>query len=153
MNNSLSIKEKLYQACEDNIAQRIEMIQKRLDSIKESRTNETKSSVGDKHETGRAMMQLEEEKASYQLSNALESKRVLTGIDSSNTSNSARKGSLIITNQAKYYIAIGIGKVVIDNIIYYCISQDAPIAARLIGKSVGEETEFNGRKITLKEIY
>ncbi|MEZ4886014.1 MAG: hypothetical protein R3E32_14865 [Chitinophagales bacterium] len=153
MNSPQSIKEKLYQACETHITERISHISNRLESIKESIRNETKSSVGDKHETGRVMMQLEAENTKAQFASALQTKSVLASIDGSITSTTVQKGSLVITNQAKYYIAIGIGKVLIDNTIYYCISQDAPIAVRLLGKSVGDEIEFTGRKITLKEIY
>ncbi len=149
----MSIKEQLYQACENKLQERISTIQNRLAAIQESRSNETKSSVGDKHETGRAMMQLEEEKANYQLAQVLESKHALANVNPSLTSNTARKGSLILTNKAKYYIVIGVGKVIIGESVYFCISTDAPIAKALMGKMQGEEVVFNGRKMVLEEIY
>lgn len=153
MNNSSLIKEKLYKACEVKITQRIDNIQQRLESIKESIKNETKSSVGDKHETGRVMMQLEAENTKAQFASALQTKKFLSSIDYSTTFHTAQKGSLVVTNQTNYYIAIGIGKVVLENKVYYCISQDSPIAKKLRGKKAGDAIDFNGRKITLKEIY
>ena len=149
MNN---LKQQLYQACENNILQKMEMIQKRLSSIQESRSNETKSSVGDKHETGRAMMQLEEERANYQLAQVLESKRALASVDVSKNSTSVQKGSLILTDKANYFIAIGVGKVIIEGKSYFCISPQAPIAKVLMGKIEGDELVFNGRKMILEEI-
>jgi len=153
MNHSSSIKEKLYKACEASITQRIDNISQRLESIKESINNETKSSVGDKHETGRVMMQLEAENTKVQFASALQTKKFLSSIDYTSAFHTAQKGSLVITNQANYYLAIGIGKVVLENTIYYCISQDSPIAKKLRRKKVGEEIDLNGRKIILKEIY
>ena len=153
MNNSTSIKEKLYQACNDNIDQRIKRLDERLESIKESIRNETKSSVGDKHETGRVMMQLEAENTKAQFASALEVKRGLASIDASTTFHTAQKGSLVITDRAKYYIAIGVGKVVIEGIVYYCISPQAPIAKALKGKQEGDEVSFNGRRMFLKEVH
>ncbi len=149
---SHSTKEKLYQACQTYITHRIDNIQQRLDSIKESLKEETKSSVGDKHETGRAMMQLEVEKTQVQLSNALQTKSALYGIDLEASSPTVQKGSLILTNLANYYIAIGVGKVVVDDTVYYCVSQNSPIAKILIGKKAGEEINFNGKKIVLKQV-
>ena len=67
MINGLKIKENLYLQCVDFVENRFQTIQKTIDEIQESLTSETKSSAGDKHETGRAMLQLEREKAGNQL--------------------------------------------------------------------------------------
>lgn len=152
-NNLSSTKEKLFKACSDKINERVDNISQRLDSIKESIYNETKSSVGDKHETGRVMMQLEAENTKAQFASALQTKRLLSHIDYITTFLTAQKGSLVITNLASYFIAIGIGKVLIEGQVYYCISTDSPIAKRLVGKKVGDEIDFNGRKIVLEGVY
>jgi len=99
------------------------------------------------------MMQLEAENTKAQFVSALQTKRILSNIDSQTTFSTTQKGSLIITDLASYYIAIGVGKVVIEGKVYYCISPDSPIAKRLMGKKVGDQIEFNGKRITLKEIY
>ena len=76
MKDSVEIKRELYHKCTEYIDQRIESIQKKLDDVAESRSNETKSSAGDKHETGRTMMQLEEQiRGAVQLYAALEVKQ------------------------------------------------------------------------------
>lgn len=149
----MNLKEQLYKACENKLQERWTTIQNRLAAIQESRSNETKSSVGDKHETGRAMMQLEEEKANYQLAQVLEAKHALAHVNPSISSNTIRKGSLILTDKVNYYIAIGVGKIVIGGKVYFCISPDAPIAKVLLGKTQGEAVVFNGRKIILEEVY
>jgi len=58
MKTNFQIKEALYKACEEDTEKRINVIERNLKSIEESRNNETKSSAGDKYETGRAMLQI-----------------------------------------------------------------------------------------------
>jgi len=60
----MTIKNQLYKICVENINKRILTIEKRLNAMVEARNSETKCVVGDKHETGRTMMHLEEEKTS-----------------------------------------------------------------------------------------
>ncbi len=48
----------------NQLNKRISTIERRLNAMAEARNSETKCVVGDKHETGRTMMHLEEEKTS-----------------------------------------------------------------------------------------
>lgn len=59
----MSLKEELYELCVDFVDSRLSTIQQTIESNQKALTSETKSSAGDKHETGRAMLQLEMEKA------------------------------------------------------------------------------------------
>lgn len=147
------VKKALYETCQKNIEGRIQNIRERLQSIEESRNNETKSSVGDKYETGRAMMQMEEEKSQLQLLKANKVLSILSQINPEKITDKIETGSLVITNKGKYYFAIGIGKVKLDQQIYFCVSSDAPIAKIMRNKRVGDEVLFNGRKIVIKAIY
>lgn len=65
-----STKQSLYTHCQNHINDRISLLEKQLQSLKEARDNETKSSAGDKFETGRAMMQSEVQKIQSQLQQA-----------------------------------------------------------------------------------
>ena len=153
MTNKEEIKEALYKACEEDTEKRIETIKKALSSIEESRNNESKSSVGDKYETGRSMMQIEEEKAKRQLWQAIQLKQELTQIDPRKRSNRVELGSLVETTNGNYYLSIGLGKLSLENELYYCISINSPIGRKMLNKEVGEEVEFNGAKMRIEEIY
>ena len=59
----MTIKQELYKLCLEYVENRFQTIQNTIKEIQESLGSETKSSAGDKHETGRAMLQLEREKA------------------------------------------------------------------------------------------
>lgn len=153
MKNKNEIKERLLNACKENIEQRIASIQKVLNSIEESRNNETKSSVGDKYETGRTMMQIEEEKNKHQLFEAYQVRQVLTKIDPRRVSSKVEIGSLVETNKGNYYLSVGLGKISLENEWYYCLSSKSPIGMKMLNKAIGDEFEFNGATLVIKGIY
>ena len=70
----MSLKEELHKRCWDIIEMRYDTIHNTMEQIRESLTTETKSSAGDKHETGRAMLRLEREKAGKQLAEVQKTK-------------------------------------------------------------------------------
>ncbi|MEM7103323.1 MAG: GreA/GreB family elongation factor [Bacteroidota bacterium] len=148
----LSIKVTLYKECMSIVRQRLEEIESRLAAIKEARDNETKSSVGDKYETGRAMMQMEEDNFSRQLVQAREVVKRLSTIAPNKTYEKAALGSLISTTKGLYFLAIGLGKVVVDGKTYFCISVDSPIGKVLLNKQPGDTVSFNQNEIRIIEI-
>ncbi len=63
----LELKFELQQQCKDLINFRLERIQKTIADIEYSLKDESKSTSGDKHHTGRAMLQIDRENAGNQL--------------------------------------------------------------------------------------
>ena len=129
-----------------------ETISKAISITKESRDNDTKSSAGDKYETGRAMMQIELEKSEVQLSKTRGLQKELSNINLRKEYKQVEFGSLTETDQGCYFIAIGIGKVELDEHDYYCISLASPIGSLLRGKSIGDTVSFQGREFLIKDI-
>jgi transcription elongation GreA/GreB family factor len=115
---------------------------------KESRDSDTKSSAGDKFETGREMMQREMDKLSALVDNTLYSLKKLDRLANLPSSSVVAEGSLVETDQETYYISIGYGKT--DTI--YAISIESPLGAELKGKKVGESVEMRGKIITIISI-
>lgn len=146
------LKRALYEKCVEHITTRIQAIEKRLREVEESRNNETKSSVGDKYETGRSMMQMEEEKSKTQLHEAFLVKHRLSQLPIDKVSEKVVWGSLVICNQATYFLSIGIGKVEFNQRIYYCISNESPIGKVLLGKSRGDTAHFNEKMLVIENI-
>jgi len=149
----LQLKKNLLQACQDQMDQKLAQIQKRLAAIRDSRDNETKSSAGDKYETGRAMMQMEEEKSRHQLAEALNVSETLKQIKHDRQSKQVSSGSLVFTNQGVYFISIGLGKVKLDGQLYFCISPQAPVAQKMVGLQAGSSFDFQGKLINIQDIY
>lgn len=148
----MNIKLELYHQCCAIVENRLQNIQNSVSEIQESLLSETKSSAGDKHETGRAMLQLEREKTGQQLAEAEKLKEVLSRIDVNKSSKNVCLGSLVYTSQANYFIAISAGKLIIDKTNFFAISPSTPIGKLLISKQVGDEVIFRGENFTIKEI-
>lgn len=151
MKNSLKIKKKLYEACLLFVEEKHNTVISIIESNKKALFSETKSSAGDKHETGRAMLQLEMEKASQQLASIIEMKEVLSKIDIQKTSEIICLGSFIKTTKANYYLAISVGEIIIKNSTYFAVSTNSPIGKQLLGKKVGDTILFNNAEIL--ELY
>ncbi|MCF7568760.1 3-oxoacyl-ACP synthase [Sabulilitoribacter arenilitoris] len=149
----MSLKEKLYIQCVEFVDNRFQTIQNTINEIQESLQSETKSSAGDKHETGRAMLQLEREKAGNQLSEISKIKEALIKIDISKSSKNIGLGSVVYTTKANYYLAISAGELEVDNNKFYAISPNTPMGKLLIGKSVGDEVVFRGQDFIIIEVF
>jgi transcription elongation GreA/GreB family factor len=134
------------------IADKKSMIKSEIESATNSRNNETKSSAGDKYETGRAMVQYELEKAQVQLEKINELENELLRIDVSKKNNKVEYGSLVFTNDNKYFISIGLGKIELNNEPVFCISLNSPIGKILQNKKAGEKVSFRGKEITITGI-
>ena len=126
----------------------LEEARREYNLAKESRDSDTKSSAGDKFETGREMMQREMDKLSALVDNTLNSIAKLDRLTDLPAAAVISEGSLVITDQETYYISIGYGK--LDSV--YAISIESPLGVELKGKRVGECIEMRGRKITIKSI-
>lgn len=153
MLHSTSIKKELYKLCVIQIHEQIDALESNLKSIQEARNNETKSSVGDKYETGRAMMQLEEDKMKMQLSQANIINNTLQRIEPDAKSNQVEQGSLVMTSQGNYYISVALGKMELEGETYFCISTDAPILQQMRGKQKGDFFILGDKNIEIKHIY
>ena len=143
MSEQHQLKQELFLICQENINKRIATIEERLEAIKESKNNETKSSVGDKYETGRAMLQIEEDKSKSQLAEAQKVQYELSKINPEKQSDQVELGSLVTTNRGVYFIAIGVGQVKLANQTYFCVSNYAPIVQALRNKKEGDSITFN----------
>jgi len=148
----MTLKEHLLLKCKDFISQRKYVIHGVISGIETSLQSETKSSAGDKHETGRAMLQLEREKSGVQLSQIGKLEETLSKIDITKERKNVSLGSIVYTSQSNYFIAISAGEFQIENEMFYAISPSTPIGKLLIGRAKKEEVNFNGRKIKILEI-
>jgi len=145
----LKIKEALFEQCEVFVNKRLYNIENVISSNQKALQSETKSSAGDKHETGRAMLQLEMEKAGQQLAGITQMKVVLSKIDILKTSKNACLGSVIITAKVSYFLSISAGQLVVADKSYFAISVSSPMGKLLLGKQEKEVISFKGKTIEI----
>lgn len=131
---------------------RLSAAEQEIASTRDAFASDTKSSAGDKHEVGRAMVQQELDKLEEQRAKLLELQRELERVPLDRVYDRAAFGSLVTTDLGHYFIAIGLGAVEVDGATCYAISLASPIGQALKDKCVGDEIGFNGKRITLLEI-
>ena len=136
-------KETVLEAMESLLVQQLNEVEDQLQSVAESKAQETKSSAGDKFETARAMMQREEEKLNGQylrIRQQLDQLKVFK--QQSKQSDLIQVGRLVICDQASFFIGLPIGKVAVGPDFVFAVSTDAPLGKLLIGKRIGESVQL-----------
>lgn len=113
-------------------------------SAKDSRDSDTKSSAGDKYETGREMMQMEMNKAELQMQAAKKLLHELDKIDLTSSGNNVKPGSIVTTNREIFFMTIGFGKIEFDGKEVFVISPASPLGAILLNKATGTSFSFQG---------
>lgn len=146
------IKQQLHTLCLAYIDERIKGANQAIQFAQASANEETKSSAGDKYETGRAMAQLEIEKNNTQLVEAQRLKQILLQLDPIKTNDTVQSGSLVITNQGNFYISIPAGQFTIESKIYFAVSPSSPIAQKLLGLKAGDQFSFNKTQFIVEHV-
>ncbi len=148
----MNIKTELLETCKKFVENRFKTVQEILLSFQNDLQSETKSSAGDKHETGRAMLQLEMEKTSQQLIGIKQMISILDKIDISKKSKKIHLGSIVFTEKDSYFLSISAGKIILNNEVFYAISTSSPIGKLLLGKQENEQFLFNGNTLKIQKI-
>lgn len=146
------MKNKLIKHLEIVLIEKLDVLNADISSLIESRNNDTKSSAGDKYETGREMTQIELNKLETQL---VKTKLLLSDLlkaDVLKTYSNIDFGAIVYTDKENYFLSIPYGKVKIENEEFFAISMASPIGSLLKGKKTGEIISFNGREIKIENI-
>ena len=109
--------------------------------------NDTKSSMGDKYETGREMLQQEINNLQVQLNEVLKQQDFLkTSFDKLRMTkkfDKAEKGAIVKTEKGLFFISVSLGEVTFENQKIICISPESPLAKAMNGKQKGEVFSLN----------
>lgn len=152
MNNAEGIKSELVSKCLALVEQRMANAQQAMNAAQESANTEGKSSAGDKYETGRAMAQIERDKAAQQLNEAMTLKSSLSKIRIKSSGDQVSLGGLVITDKNHFFIAISMGKIGVSGTDYFVVAPATPIGKLLMGLKVGNQFSFVNQIHTIKEI-
>jgi transcription elongation GreA/GreB family factor len=142
-------KDRLHAHCLALIHQRIQSLQEEIQLVQASANEETKSSAGDKYETGRAMAQNEVAQYIVQLAELERQSTALQRLAEMKAVDRVIPGSLVTASQAVFYISISLGKVSLNGKEYLVVSPDSPIGKTLLGKSIGEVIRWQHQEMTV----
>lgn len=146
------IKQHLLEACRQYVRERLSNAQQAIASASDASASDSKSSAGDKFETTREMMQQEINRLQQTLVDAQQMEQMLALVDIRPQAGPARLGSLVDTNRGIFFLAIGMGRFVVDEQTYGIVSTASPIGRQLLGKAVGQRFIFNSLEYTVEQI-
>lgn len=124
-----------------------------LEDLFSGADSETKSSAGDKHETGRAMLQIEQARIGKQLSDLRMQRNVLRSIHLAPDAAQVALGSLIETDRGWFYMSVALGKVKVNDTTVMTVSPNAPLGAQWLGVRAGDTMTFNGISYTILGVH
>ena len=147
------LKLELYNQCLDYVQKCMAAAKLAIDEAQKASGDDTKTSAGDKYETGREMMQQETDRNMMQLNEANKLKVILNKINPNSLSGIIETGSLVITDNANFYIAVSAGRLTVKGDTYFAISPASPIGLRLIGEKAGHEFKLNNKHYLIKKVF
>jgi transcription elongation GreA/GreB family factor len=148
----LKLKDALLTECHKIVDSKIHQFQENIKRSQEALYENTKSTAGDKFETGRAMMQADINKAEAQLAKTITLKKVLQTLGITKVLPTIDMGAVVITNKGNFFISVAAGKVKVDDKTYFTMGGSAPLAQEFMGKQKGDNCSFNGMKYEILDV-
>ena len=126
----------------------------RMASLKESLGAESKSSAGDKHETGRAMIHLEQERVQDTVGRLEHMRGILIQRASQDKAiQRVSPGALVETTGPWVLVGVPLGKVQLPDALVLCVGAEAPLAQQWHGAQPGDQVALGPQKLTIQAIH
>ncbi|WP_184547516.1 3-oxoacyl-ACP synthase [Mucilaginibacter sp. FT3.2] len=146
------LKKELHDLCVAQVRRSMDAAELAISEAQKSSNDDTKSSAGDKYETGREMAQQETNRNLAQLNEANKLLVALNRIGTSGTAAIAEPGSVIITSNGNFYLAISAGSLSLNGEAYFAVSPGSPIGIKLNGAKAGDNFTLNGKTYIIEEV-
>lgn len=145
-------KKQVLELCRLKAQEHLQDLRSAMQKVRESIEGEEKSSAGDKYETARAMAQNEMERLSIQLEKAKLEYNTLQSIDARDHSEQVHIGSLVETKNKLLFIAVALGKLMVNGQSVFVVSPSSPIGQEVLKKSVGHTFKIGPNTDTIVRI-
>ena len=149
----IDFKTALKKRCIEILEHRIDASYNSMQNAQAAANEEEKSSAGDKYETGHAMNHLEKDMHARQLS---ANKKDMAGLLSVNCNQIYQRvipGCFVKCTGISFFIAAGLGKIIIDEETVFLLSHHAPVTKMLYNKKAGDKILFNGKELKIEDLY
>ena len=143
-------KTELIKLISQKLSEKIQTFEKLIAETRAS-NNDTKSSMGDKYETGREMLQQEINNLQVQLNEVLKQQDFLKTI-LVKPSDKAEKGAIVKTERGLFFISVSLGELSFEHQKIICISPESPLAKAMNGKQKGEVFSLNNMSQKIVDI-
>lgn len=145
-------KKEIQSVCLHRLQQQLARLEDMMKNAQDEANKETKSSAGDKYETGRSMMQLEKEKFAQQHDRVSQQLDIVQKLDLG-AHDEIQEGSLVDTNIGLFFISVGMEPFDLGDTTITCLSLSTPIGEALNGLEEGDVVDFRDQEIEIWEVY
>lgn len=144
-------KEQILNTIKTKVEEKVHTFEKLIAETRAS-NNDTKSSMGDKYETGREMLQQEINNLQRQLNETLNQQAVLQKI-TSEPSLKVQNGALVKTDKGLFYVSVSVGEIVFNEQKIMTVSVESPLIKAMSGKAKGDQFMINTMQQTIEELW
>ncbi|WP_353163671.1 hypothetical protein [Empedobacter brevis] len=144
------MKTELYQFIENQIEDKINYLNHLIEDLRAS-NSDTKSSMGDKYETSREMMQQEITRIQNQLNEILVQQEFFSKIKILENK-TIGLGSYIETSMGNFCIACSFGEIMFENKKIFILSSQTPLAKKIMGKTESDLFEMNKKTFQIFKV-
>ncbi|PKP34831.1 MAG: hypothetical protein CVU00_04980 [Bacteroidetes bacterium HGW-Bacteroidetes-17] len=106
----------------------------------------------DRYDSFRMQLLRKKDMFSQQLAKVNEQADVLERISIDQELKKVEFGALIFTKKQKIFVSIGLGRIEMDNEVYFAISPNVPIYKAMEGLKVGDDFKFRDEVIRIESI-
>lgn len=139
------LKEQVIEEIEKELEERMTLIEQSYNDAIDARNNDTKSSAGDKYETGREMIQQEIERMALRMREIKAMQNELGILPVKEKSDVVISGSLVEIDSGIYFLGLSFGKIEVNNECIYAISTHSPLGKLILNHRVGDKIDLNQR--------
>ena len=146
-------KESVFNHCLAFLENKEQELKAEVANLRDGIANDSKSSMGDKYETSREMMQQEINRLEQQIG---VNRQQIFNLKTSNLhSNNLQviAGNIVNTTIGNFFVSISLGEINLENQSVFVISPVSPLGKLLIGKKLGDQFEMNQKEIKIINIY
>ena len=144
------MKTELYQFIENQIEDKINYLNHLIEDLRAS-NSDTKSSMGDKYETSREMMQQEITRIQNQLNEILVQQEFFSKIKILENK-TIGLGSYIETSMGNFCIACSFGEIMFENKKIFILSSQTSLAKKIMGKTESDSFEMNKKTFQIFKV-
>lgn len=147
----INLKKSLVEYCKNRLELKLKELTVIYQSLIDSIQTDSKSSAGDKHETFKSMMHIEQEKMQTHIKMINQQINTLNQLKIEKK-NRIENGTLIITDTKIFFIAASLGLVNISDQAYFIVSLDSPIIQFMKKQSINTAFTFQSSNYKIIDI-
>jgi hypothetical protein len=147
----VQLKLRLYEAC---VSSQMRLMENARTVMQESQDSANEyGAPQDRYDSYRTQLLKRRDMFAAQYHKAQEDLKILQLIDPARQMDKVGFGAVVITNDQKLYVGLGIGKLEVDGEMWYSISPQVPFFAVIKGLKKGDTFEFRGKKNKIIEVF